>query len=165
MSATNTTDSSYVIGVDIGGTFTDLVLLSAAGGIRHTKARTTPWDFAAGVWDAIGEAAAALDVEPAALLARTTMVKHGSTIATNALITRGGDPVGFITTKGFEDTPYIMRAVGRVDGLHEEEISGTGAGYATAGIEISAVRATRSERWRSRRCRHGRRASGTPPAP
>ena len=41
-------DNSYVIGVDIGGTFTDLVVLSAAGGIHHTKAPTTPWDFAAG---------------------------------------------------------------------------------------------------------------------
>ena len=111
-----------MIGLDIGGTFTDLVVLSAAGGIHHTKAPTTPWDFAAGVWDAIGEAAKALGVEPAALLADTTMVKHGSTIATNALITRSGDPVGFVTTKGFEDTPYIMRAVGRVDGLPEEEV-------------------------------------------
>ena len=111
-----------MIGVDIGGTFTDLVVLSAAGGIHHSKAPTTPWDFAAGVWDAIGEAAKSLELEPAALLARATMVKHGSTIATNALITRSGDPVGFITTKGFEDTPYIMRAVGRVDGLPEEEV-------------------------------------------
>jgi N-methylhydantoinase A len=50
------------------------------------------------------------------------MFKHGTTVATNALITRRGAKVGLITTRGFEDTLYIMRAVGRVDGLDDMEI-------------------------------------------
>ena len=50
------------------------------------------------------------------------MFKHGTTVATNALIVRRGAKVGLITTRGFEDTVYVMRAVGRVDGLDEMEI-------------------------------------------
>jgi N-methylhydantoinase A len=56
------------------------------------------------------------------LLENTLMFKHGSTVSTNALITREGSKVGLITTKGFEDTTLIMRAVGRVAGLDEEGI-------------------------------------------
>ena len=75
-----------------------------------------------GVLDAIHEAAAGLGLSRAEFLRRTDMIKHGSTVATNALITRKGVKVGFITTRGFEDTTLIMRAVGRVDGLSEDEI-------------------------------------------
>jgi N-methylhydantoinase A len=113
---------NYTIGVDIGGTFTDVVVLASDGTVRTSKASTTPQDFAAGVMDAIVEGAAAAGVPIAELLARTTLVKHGSTVATNALITRRGVRVGLLTTRGFEDTPLIMRAVGRVDGLPEEEV-------------------------------------------
>jgi N-methylhydantoinase A len=112
----------YTIGVDIGGTFTDVVVLNADGAVLTSKAPTTPADFSGGVLDAIKEAAIALGLELPAFLARTDMIKHGSTVATNALITRGGVTVGFITTRGFEDTTLIMRAVGRVDGLPEEEV-------------------------------------------
>lgn len=112
----------YTIGVDIGGTFTDVVVLSDDGSAFSSKAPTTPGDFSGGVLDAIREAARGLGLEFGTLLARTDMVKHGSTVATNALITRGGATVGFITTRGFEDTTLIMRAVGRVDGLPEEEV-------------------------------------------
>jgi N-methylhydantoinase A len=110
------------IGVDIGGTFTDVVVLGADGSVRTDKAPTTPDDFAGGVLAAIEEVARSLDVPAATLVAATQLVKHGSTVATNALITRQGARVGLITTHGFEDTTLIMRAVGRVDGLPEEEI-------------------------------------------
>src|SRR4030095_10300867 len=56
------------------------------------------------------------------LLGRTTLFKHGSTVATNALITRSGVKVGFITTRGFEETTEIMHAIVLVDGLPEKEI-------------------------------------------
>jgi N-methylhydantoinase A len=115
-------DDRFTIGVDIGGTFTDVVVLSSTGETWTNKAPTTPGDFSSGVLDAIREAAGSLGMERSALLARTDLVKHGSTVATNALITRAGVRVGFITTRGFEDTTLIMRAVGRVDGLPEEEI-------------------------------------------
>jgi N-methylhydantoinase A len=112
----------YTIGVDIGGTFTDVVLIATDGATHTSKAPTTPSDFSVGVVDAIRAAAGDLALAPEALLGRTDLVNHGSTVATNALITRAGARVGLITTRGFEDTPFIMRAVGRVDGLPAEEV-------------------------------------------
>src|SRR5262249_2215006 len=92
------------------------------GEVWTAKASTTPDDFSRGVMDAVGEAARTVGVETPELLSRTTLFKHGSTVATNALITRSGVAVGLITTKGFEDTTEIMRAIGRVDGLSDDEI-------------------------------------------
>lgn len=112
----------FIVGVDTGGTFTDIVVMSEAGEIWTAKAPTTPDDFSRGVMDALGEAANVVGIKRGQLLGRTALFKHGSTVATNALITRSGVKVGFITTKGFEDTTEIMRAIGRVDGLSEEEI-------------------------------------------
>lgn len=112
----------FIIGVDTGGTFTDVVVLSSAGEVWTAKAATTPDDFSRGVIDAVAEAARAVGVERSELLGRTTLFKHGSTVATNALITHNGCKVGLITTKGFEDTTEIMRAIGRVDGLSDDEI-------------------------------------------
>src|SRR5439155_15336697 len=93
-----------------------------AGKVWTAKASTTPDDFSRGVMDAVAEAARAAGMESAQLLGQTILLKHGSTVATNALINRSGVKVGFITTKGFEDTTEIMRAIGRVDGLSDDEI-------------------------------------------
>ncbi|HEY2988138.1 MAG TPA: hydantoinase/oxoprolinase family protein [Candidatus Binatia bacterium] len=117
-----TAQEHYIIGVDTGGTFTDIVVMGAAGRVWTAKASTTPDDFSRGVMDALTEAAMTAGVERKDLLGRTSLFKHGSTVATNALITHSGVKVGLITTKGFEDTTEIMRAIGRVDGLPEEEI-------------------------------------------
>lgn len=112
----------YIIGVDTGGTFTDVVVLGDHGEVWTAKASTTPDDFSRGVMDAVMEAANAVGVDPSELLGQTTLFKHGSTVATNALITHNGCKVGLLTTKGFEDTTEIMRAIGRVDGLSDDEI-------------------------------------------
>ena len=112
----------YIIGIDTGGTFTDAVVMSEAGRVWTAKASTTPDDFSRGVMDALTEAAKTVGVDRKELLNRTTLFKHGSTVATNALITHSGVKVGFVTTKGFEDTTEIMRAIGRVDGLSEDDI-------------------------------------------
>src|ERR1700745_66607 len=114
--------TNYIIGVDTGGTFTDVVVLGNTGEGVSAKASTTPDDFSRGVMDAVAEAARAAGVDTAELLGQTKLFKHGSTVATNALITRNGCKVGLITTKGFEDTTEIMRAIGRVDGLSDDEI-------------------------------------------
>ena len=114
--------AQYIIGVDTGGTFTDVVVLGDTGEVWTAKASTTPDDFSRGVMDAVEEAAGAVGVEISELLGRTTLFKHGSTVATNALITRNGCKVGLIATRGFEDTTEIMRAIGRVDGLSGDEI-------------------------------------------
>ena len=115
----------YIVGVDTGGTFTDIVVMSEAGKVWTAKATTTPDDFSRGVMDALTEAAKTVGIDRKELLGHTSLFKHGSTVATNALITRSGVQVGFITTKGFEDTTEIMRAIGRVDGLSEEAIRHT----------------------------------------
>ena len=112
----------YIIGIDTGGTFTDAVVMSEAGQVWTAKASTTPDDFSRGVMDALTEAAKTVGVDRKELLNHTTLFKHGSTVATNALITHSGVKVGCITTKGFEDTTEIMRAIGRVDGLSEDDI-------------------------------------------
>jgi N-methylhydantoinase A len=113
---------NFIVGVDTGGTFTDVVVLGDSGEVWTAKASTTPDDFSRGVMDAVKEAAAAVGIESSELLGHTKLFKHGSTVATNALITHNGCKVGLITTKGFEDTTEIMRAIGRVDGLSDDEI-------------------------------------------
>lgn len=112
----------FTIGIDIGGTFTDIVLVSAAGTVHMSKAATTPADPSEGVFDALERGARQLHTDLRGLLGMTVRITHGSTVATNALLTRSGARVGLITTRGFEDTPFIMRAIGRVDGLSEEEV-------------------------------------------
>ena len=115
-------DHGFTVGIDTGGTFTDIVVLHPDGQITIDKSATTPKDFSQGVIDAIAVAAQSLGMTLKQFLQRTAMFKHGTTVATNALITRRGAKVGLITTRGFEDTVYVMRAIGRVDGLDEMEI-------------------------------------------
>ncbi len=115
-------ESGFVIGVDTGGTFTDVALLTSSGELVMGKAPTTPRDFSVGVMDAVGEIARQMELPLAELLKRTAVFKHGTTVATNALITRTGARVGLITSRGFEDTTLIGRAISRVDGLSAEEI-------------------------------------------
>ena len=117
-----TEEKGYIIGVDTGGTFTDVVLLKPNGEFVTGKAPTTPADFSMGVTNAVTEVARQMGLPLEELLTRMAYFKHGTTVATNALITRSGAKVGLITTRGFEDTTLIMRAIGRVDGLPEEEV-------------------------------------------
>ncbi|MFC1906658.1 hydantoinase/oxoprolinase family protein [Chloroflexota bacterium] len=113
---------NYIVGIDTGGTFTDVVVLAESGDLYIAKAPTTPADFAAGVMDALAAVADVMGLSCSQLLSQCRMIKHGCTITTNALINRVGSKVGLITTKGFEDTTLIMKAIGRVAGLSEEEI-------------------------------------------
>lgn len=112
----------FIIGTDTGGTFTDITVLSESGNIFVDKAPSTPKDFSIGVMNALERVAQLMGLTVSELLCRTKIFNHGSTIGTNSLITREGARVGLITTKGFEDTTLIMRAIGRVAGLSEEEI-------------------------------------------
>ncbi|MFC1938128.1 hydantoinase/oxoprolinase family protein [Chloroflexota bacterium] len=113
---------NYILGIDTGGTFTDVVVMSQSGETWIDKAPTTPRDFSSGVMEAIGTLSRAMGLSVEELLSQCKAVKHGTTVATNALINRDGSKVGLITTKGFEDNTLIMRAIGRVAGLSEEEI-------------------------------------------
>ena len=99
----------YLVGVDIGGTFTDCVVLDRKGGITATKAASTPGNFAAGMLDALRVAADRLGLPFDAFCERISVLTHGTTVGTNALIQRKGAKVGLITTKGHEDAIHIMR--------------------------------------------------------
>jgi N-methylhydantoinase A len=113
---------SYVVAVDSGGTFTDCVALSDAGVITRAKAPSTPPEFERGVLDAVERVAARIGVEMRELLADTVVFAHGTTVATNALITHTGAKTALITTTGHEDAIVIGRTVQKVAGLSEEEL-------------------------------------------
>jgi N-methylhydantoinase A len=130
---------NLTIGIDTGGTFTDITVLGEDGNVYIDKAPTTPDDFSRGVIDALSVMADRLGGDPSELLAGADAVKHGTTVATNALINRDGARVGLITTKGFEDTTLIMRAIGRVAGLSEEEIKHQAAATKPAPIVPKAL--------------------------
>ncbi|MFI4987590.1 MAG: hydantoinase/oxoprolinase family protein [Alphaproteobacteria bacterium] len=95
--------SSYRIGIDVGGTFTDVVAIDAGGQAVFAKAATTPADQSEGVMAGLGKLAARLGLAAAELLARSERIVHGTTIATNALLERKGAKVGLLTTAGHRD--------------------------------------------------------------
>lgn len=94
---------SYRIGIDVGGTFTDLVAVDKAGRVTHAKSASTPADQSIGVMEGLALLAESLGVELAAMLERTERIVHGTTVATNALIERRGARVGLLTTEGHID--------------------------------------------------------------
>lgn len=95
----------YRLGIDIGGTFTDLVLLSDDGAAAVGKVLTTPHDPAAAVLQGLGEL-----LDRAALSPRhVSHLVHGTTLITNAIIERKGARTGLITTGGFRDALEIGR--------------------------------------------------------
>ena len=98
-----------LVGVDIGGTFTDCVVLDADGRITATKAPSTPGNFAEGMVCAMRLAAEQLGLSFEAFCRRVAVLTHGTTVGTNALLQRKGARVGLITTRGHEDAIHIMR--------------------------------------------------------
>jgi N-methylhydantoinase A len=109
------------VGVDIGGTFTDCVLLGETGGRLTTKALTTPDDPAQGVIDGLEQAAAEMGTTLRALLERTVTFVHGTTVGTNALAQRRGARTGLLMTRGHEQTITIGRVKQKIMGLSERE--------------------------------------------
>src|SRR5919204_1715844 len=91
-----------VIGIDTGGTFTDMVVFDLASGhVDSLKTSSTPSTPGRAIVNALDEGG----VDAAAIETFT----HGTTVGTNALIERTGCKVAFVTTSGFEDTPFIQR--------------------------------------------------------
>ena len=107
----------FLVGIDIGGTFTDAAVVDAEGRITVGKAPTTPGDPSEGFFAALEIAAGKLGVSLKALLSDTDRLAHGTTVATNAVITRGGAKVGLLATAGHGDTLKIMENVGRSTGV------------------------------------------------
>src|SRR5271170_4482113 len=91
------------IGIDVGGTFSDLVAIDEAGGATLAKVPSTPQDPSIGVIDGLDALAAKLGRDRAALLAQTERIVHGTTVATNALLELKGARTGLLTTEGHRD--------------------------------------------------------------
>ncbi|WP_166352445.1 hydantoinase/oxoprolinase family protein [Phytoactinopolyspora limicola] len=101
----------FLVGTDIGGTFTDLVLLEAGEQPRLFKVPTTPHDRSEAVVDALALAASAVGLPLRDFCAQIAYFAHGTTAATNALIERRGATTALLTTAGFTDTLLIQRSM------------------------------------------------------
>ncbi len=101
----------YQIGIDVGGTFTDLLVCDEAGNTRICKSPTTPADPSLGVFSALEQAAQDSGDELGDFLSRVDAIVHGTTITTNAVLTRTGANTGFITTRGFRDLLAMRRGM------------------------------------------------------
>src|ERR1043165_6452211 len=100
---------SYLVGIDIGGTFTDCAIVDAAGNLLTTKVPSTPPDFARGMMDALGAGASALGTTLDRFCREIAFLSHGTTVGTNTIIQKRGAKVGLITTRGHERAIHIMR--------------------------------------------------------
>ncbi|MGY1690280.1 hydantoinase/oxoprolinase family protein [Geodermatophilus sp. SYSU D01105] len=98
---------SYRLGVDVGGTFTDVLLVDEdSGATWRAKTASTPADQAVGVLTGIGRACADAGIE----LSEVAQVLHGTTVATNAILEGKGATVGLVTTRGFRQVLQIARS-------------------------------------------------------
>ena len=103
-------------------TFCDLVVIDHGGRDHVHKSPSTPHDNAQGVFNVLGVAEQALGAGPGGFHRGMRAFAQGTTIATNAVVTRTGAKVGLITTMGHADMISIMRVNGRVAGLSFFEI-------------------------------------------
>jgi len=113
---------AYVIGVDVGGTFTDAVLDDDSGTIVAAKSPSTPPDYSRGVLDVLELLAEQVGRPLPEVLADTHHIAHGTTSSLNALVTGNVPPVGYLTTKGHRDSIYIMNVEGRYLGRSQHEL-------------------------------------------
>jgi N-methylhydantoinase A len=96
-----------MLGVDVGGTFTDLLLIEEKTGQTFTaKVPSTPKDSSLGVLNGVDKICKIAGIEPTAI----GQVMHGTTVATNTVLTNSGAKVGLITTKGYKQTLQIARS-------------------------------------------------------
>ena len=108
------------IDIDVGGTFTDLVL-TRTGVVTPAKSPTTPYDLSVCFLNVIEEAAKASGLSSEQLLKDTAIIRYSTTIAMNRLIERSGPRLALITTEGHEDAILIGRGAQWVDGTRVAE--------------------------------------------
>ena len=118
----NKAAGSTMIGVDTGGTFTDSIVIDAKGKSYIGKALSTPPHFAEGVINSLRAAAKQSGQPLRKILEDCVRFNHGSTAATNAIVTWRGAKTGLITTRGHKGVMAIQRAYGRVVGLSDDEV-------------------------------------------
>jgi N-methylhydantoinase A len=114
--------TTYAIGVDIGGTFTDCVALRNDGVVFTAKVLTEPRDRSASFFGAIAAVADEMGLTARQILERCDRLIHGTTTGTNAIVARDGATVGLLTTSGHGDVMFLMKGSGRTAGLPPEEL-------------------------------------------
>ena len=97
----------YKVCIDTGGTFTDCVVLDDEGRKKEYKAPSTPKDYSIGVLDSLHEAAVGLSMTDGEFLGKSELIIHGTTAATNALVTKNVARTALICTRGFRDVIEI----------------------------------------------------------
>jgi len=151
--------SSIRVAIDIGGTFTDIVVMSGDGTLHESKVSTTPDDPSRAVVVGLSALLAELGFAPASVVE----VLHGTTVGSNTLVQRSGARTGLITTRGFRDVleigrirmPDMFDLVPRrhrlevveriaadgsiVEALNEASVLAAGEQLVAAGIEAVAV--------------------------
>jgi N-methylhydantoinase A len=112
----------YIIGIDTGGTFTDIVVIGEKGAVTTGKALSTPPTFTEGIMNGLEATALSLGKTTDGMLNETEVFVLGSTIATNTLINRSGAKTGLIATVGHEHVHHIARGgLSKWAGLSESE--------------------------------------------
>ncbi len=103
---------SLEIGIDVGGTFTDIFLWNAETGAAETfKVLSTPADPSIGVLDGLRRMAESKGLSLVDFVARTRLIVHGTTVTTNATLTRGGADCALLTTRGVRDALEMRRGI------------------------------------------------------
>jgi N-methylhydantoinase A len=109
------TSEGYRVGVDVGGTFTDLICITPDGEVILDKTPTTPDDQSQGVVTGLGQLAGSLGIELDAFCGALSAFVHGTTTADNTMIEMSGAPTGLLATEGHRDEIELRRD-------HKEEI-------------------------------------------
>ena len=102
--------------IDVGGTFTDCLVLEESGQLQRFKASTTPEDPTRGFFTTVDKAAKHYGQTLNQFLGEVEQIIHGTTLGTNILITERGAKVGTITTKGFRDVVEMRRGIRNLHG-------------------------------------------------
>lgn len=108
---TRSPSGTDIIGVDVGGTFTDVVIQDADGVVHRAKAPTNPKNFGAGVLEGLALLAKQMGVSTEDILDRVETFGLGTTAVTNAMTALVGSTVGLITTRGFEEELNLARGI------------------------------------------------------
>jgi N-methylhydantoinase A len=101
--------------IDVGGTFTDCLVMDESGLLQKFKSSTTPSDPSIGLMDAMKKAARFYGLDVKEFLGQIEILVHGTTLATNIILTGRGAKAGMITTKGFRDSIEIRRGIKPID--------------------------------------------------
>jgi N-methylhydantoinase A len=118
----------YRIGVDVGGTFTDYLLLRPDGSTHVHKVLSSPADTSEAVLRGLADLAAVANTPLASFLRDVDIIVHGTTVTTNAVLTGNTARTGLLTTHGFRDALEMRRGVR--EAFYDNKFTAAAAGCA-----------------------------------